>query len=58
MDQRKRTAKARIRIWHTSVSKWYSSNSKSTQIAVANPSTPAVIFLSLHRKTSAAAQSN
>lgn len=53
-DQRKRIARARISTWHTNVSKWYSSNSKSTQIAVATPSTPAETFLSLHRKTSAA----
>lgn len=58
LDQRKRTANARISIWQTSVSKWYWSNSKSTQSEVANPSTPAVIFLSLHRKMSAAAHKN
>lgn len=54
LDHRKSTAMATIRIWQTSVSKWYSSNSKSTQITVAKPSTPAVTFFSRHSKMSAA----
>lgn len=54
LDHRKRTARERIDIWQTKVIKWYSSNSKRTHIAVAPPSTPAEIFLFLHRKISAA----
>lgn len=54
-DHRKRTARANIKIWLTKVSKWYSSNSKRTHIAVAKPSTPAEIFLFLQRNISAAA---
>lgn len=51
--QRKRLAKEKMRRWHTSASRWYSSNSNRTQSTVAPPSTPAVNFLFLHRKKSA-----
>lgn len=55
LDQRKRMANERMRQWQTRVSRWYSSNSNKTHTAVAPPSTPAEIFLFLHRNTSAAA---
>ena len=42
LDHTKRIARANIRIWHTRVSKWYSSNSKSTHNEVATPRTPPV----------------
>lgn len=56
LDHKKRVAREKIRIWHTRESKWYSSNSKSTQIVVTTPSTPPEIFLFLQRKISAAAK--
>lgn len=55
LAHRNKIASARIKVWQTKVSRWYSNNSKRTQIAVAPPSTPAEIFLFLHKKTSAAA---
>ena len=55
-DQRKSTASERMRQWQTRLSKWYSSSSNKTHIAVAPPRTPAETFLFLHRKTSAAEQ--
>lgn len=56
LDHKKRVAREKITIWHTRESKWYSSNSKSTQIVVTTPSTPPEIFLFLQRKISAAAK--
>lgn len=55
LDHKNKTASTRIEMWQTRVSRWYSSNSKKIQIAVATPSTPADIFLFLHKRTSAAA---
>lgn len=54
LDHKKSTASATIRQWQTRVKRWYSSNSNRTHITVAPPSTPAEIFLFLHKKTSAA----
>ena len=54
-DHKNKTARVMIKMWQIKVSRWYSSNSKRTQIAVAPPSTVADIFLFLHKKTSAAA---
>ena len=58
LDHKNRIARESMRQWQTSVRRWYSSNSKRTHIAVAPPSTPAEIFLFLHRTTSAAANEN
>lgn len=54
LDHKNRIARARIKMWQTRVSKWYSINSNRTHRAVAPPSAPADIFLFLHKKTSAA----
>jgi len=54
LDHKNSNARARIKQWQTKVTRLYSSNSNRTHIAVAPPSTPADIFLFLHRKTSAA----
>lgn len=54
-DHKNKTARVMIKMWQIKVSRWYSSNSKRTQIAVAPPITVADIFLFLHKKTSAAA---
>lgn len=53
-DHKNRIESAKIKMWQIRVSKWYSSNSNRIHAAVAPPSTPADIFLSLHKKTSAA----
>lgn len=55
LDHKNNIARPSINAWQTNVRKWYSSTSNRTQIAVAPPRTPADIFLSLHRNTSAAA---
>lgn len=55
LDHKNKMARARIKMWQTRVSKWYSSNSNRTHRAVAPPSTLADTFLFLHKKTSAAA---
>ena len=56
LDHKNRTASNSIRMWHTRVRRWYSSNSKRTQTAVALPSAPAEIFLFLHNNISAVAK--
>lgn len=58
LDQRKRTARERMRQWHTKVRRWYSMISKSSQMAVAPASTPPEIFLFLHSTRSAAASTH
>ncbi|KAJ0590381.1 hypothetical protein HanIR_Chr04g0196771 [Helianthus annuus] len=55
LDHRKRIANTRIEMWQSKVTRWYSSNSNNTHIAVAPASTLADIFLFLHKITSAAA---
>lgn len=54
LDHKNNNERARMLEWQTKVSRWYSSSSKITQIAVAPPSTEAETFLFLHRNTSAA----
>lgn len=55
VDHKNRPTRARIKPWQSNVTKLYSNTSNNTQAAVAPPRTPAETFLSLHRKTSAAA---
>lgn len=55
LDHKNNMARASIKPWQTKVSKWYSNNSNRTQIAVAPTKSPPDIFLSLHKKTLAAA---
>lgn len=54
-DHKNNIARPSINAWQTNVRKWYPSTSSSTQRAVTPPRTPADIFLSLQRNTSAAA---
>ena len=54
LDHKNNKAKASINKWQTRVSRLYSINSNKTHMAVAPPSTPADIFLFLHKKISAA----
>jgi hypothetical protein len=56
LDQRKRAPRENMRPWQTKVKRWYPSSSKMIQMAVAPPSTPAEMFLFLHRNTLAAAK--
>ena len=56
LDHKNRTARNSIKMWHSRVRRWYSSNSKRTQTTVALPSAPIENFLFLHNNISAAAK--